>query len=54
MTGGRAETFTDVGSNDLVGYEAFVADSVSDIEFQPMYNRRLNMSPNELMGTRTA
>ncbi|KAA0055062.1 retrotransposon protein [Cucumis melo var. makuwa] len=51
-TGGRAETFADVGSNDPAGYEAFVADVASDMDFQSMYSQGLNMSPDELMGTR--
>ncbi|KAA0026057.1 retrotransposon protein [Cucumis melo var. makuwa] len=51
---GRAETFTNVGSNDPARYEAFVADAVPDTNFQPMYSQGLNMSPDELMGTRTA
>ncbi|KAA0048374.1 retrotransposon protein [Cucumis melo var. makuwa] len=53
-TGGRAESFADVGSNDPTGYDAFAANAASDTDFQPMYSRGLNMSPDELMGTRTA
>ncbi|KAL0556028.1 hypothetical protein IC582_004533 [Cucumis melo] len=53
-TGGRADTFADVGSNNPAGYEAFVADVASDMDFQSMYNQGLNMSPDELMGTRIA
>ncbi|KAA0040875.1 retrotransposon protein [Cucumis melo var. makuwa] len=51
---GRTKTFVDVESNDHVGYKAFSADAAPDIEFQPMYNQGLDLSPNELMGTRTA
>ncbi|KAA0037854.1 retrotransposon protein [Cucumis melo var. makuwa] len=50
---GRTETFTNVGSNDLAGYEAFVADATSDTDFQLMYSQGLNMSLDELMETRT-
>ncbi|TYK05687.1 retrotransposon protein [Cucumis melo var. makuwa] len=52
--GGRPKSFTDVGSNDLVRYEAFTADAASDTNFQPMYSQGLSMSLDELMGTRTA
>ncbi|KAA0037173.1 retrotransposon protein [Cucumis melo var. makuwa] len=53
-TGGRTESFADVGSNDPTGYETFATVAASDTDFQPMYNQRLNMSPGELMGTKTA
>ncbi|KAA0063768.1 retrotransposon protein [Cucumis melo var. makuwa] len=53
-TGGRVETFTDVGSNDPTGYDAFATDAALDMDFRPMYSQRLNMSPDELMGTRAA
>ncbi|KAA0059129.1 retrotransposon protein [Cucumis melo var. makuwa] len=43
----------DVGSNDPAGYEAFVADAASHTDFQLIYIQGLNMSPDELMGTRT-
>ncbi|TYK19873.1 retrotransposon protein [Cucumis melo var. makuwa] len=46
-TGGRVETFTGIRSNNLAGYEAFSADTM------PMYSQGLNMSPDELIGTRT-
>ncbi|KAA0065970.1 retrotransposon protein [Cucumis melo var. makuwa] len=52
-TEGQAKSFMDVGSNDPAGYAAFVANAASDTNFQPMYSQGLNMSPNELMGTRT-
>ncbi|KAA0067287.1 hypothetical protein IC582_011376 [Cucumis melo] len=52
-TRGQAETFMDVRLNDPAKYEAFVADAALDTDFQPMYNQGLNMSPDELMGTRT-
>ena len=29
----RPETFTDVGSNDPAGYEAFAADAAPDMDF---------------------
>ncbi|KAA0062090.1 retrotransposon protein [Cucumis melo var. makuwa] len=52
---GRTEsTFADIGSNDPTGYEAFATNATPDMDFQPMYCQRLNMSPDELMGTRTA
>ncbi|KAA0033168.1 putative nuclease HARBI1 [Cucumis melo var. makuwa] len=38
-TGGRAETFEDVRSNDPTGYATFRTDAVSDMEFQPMYSQ---------------
>ncbi|KAA0066918.1 retrotransposon protein [Cucumis melo var. makuwa] len=50
----RAKTFAEVGSNDPAGYEAFAADTALDTDFKPMYSQGLNMSPDELMGTRTA
>ena len=54
-TEGRTEsTFADIGSNDPTGYEAFATNATPDMDFQPMYCQRLNMSPDELMGTRTA
>ncbi|KAL4022851.1 hypothetical protein IC575_016597 [Cucumis melo] len=53
-TGGRAESFADVGSNNPAGYEPFTVDATPDTDFQPMYSQRLNMSPDELMGTRNA
>ncbi|KAA0047509.1 retrotransposon protein [Cucumis melo var. makuwa] len=53
-TGGRAESFTDIGSNDPAGYDAFAADAVPDTDFPPMYSPGLNMSPDDLMETRTA
>uniref|UniRef100_A0A9I9EEF2 Myb/SANT-like domain-containing protein n=1 Tax=Cucumis melo TaxID=3656 RepID=A0A9I9EEF2_CUCME len=36
-TGGRAESFADVGSNNPAGYEPFVVDATPDTDFQPMY-----------------
>ncbi|KAL0549185.1 hypothetical protein IC582_013666 [Cucumis melo] len=53
-TRGRAKTFTDVGSNDPIGYEALATDAALNIDFQPMYSQGFNMSPDELMGARTA
>ena len=53
-TGGRAESFADIGSNDPPGYDAFAADAVPDTDFPPMYSPGLNMSPDDLMETRTA
>ncbi|KAL4011834.1 hypothetical protein IC575_028897 [Cucumis melo] len=52
-TGGRAESFTDIGSNDPAGYDAFAADAAPDTNFSPMYSSGLNMSPDDLMETRT-
>lgn len=52
--GGRTETFGDVGSNELDGYERFVVDVAHDMEFQAMYSQGLDMPPDEVMGTRTA
>ncbi|KAA0060100.1 retrotransposon protein [Cucumis melo var. makuwa] len=51
--GARVETFVDVGSNYLVGYEAFTVDTEPNMDFQPMYSQGLNMSSDELMETRT-
>ncbi|KAL0559592.1 hypothetical protein IC582_004207 [Cucumis melo] len=53
-TGGRTESFADIGSNDPAGYDAFAADAVPDTDFLPMYSPGLNMSPDDLMETRTA
>ncbi|KAL0550024.1 hypothetical protein IC582_014520 [Cucumis melo] len=53
-TGGRAESFADIGSNHLAGYDAFPADVAPDTNFPPMYSLGLNMSPDDLMETRTA
>ncbi|KAL4029979.1 hypothetical protein IC575_008207 [Cucumis melo] len=53
-TGGRAESFADIGSNDPPGYDAFAADAMPDTDFPPMYSPGLNMSPDDLMETRTA
>ncbi|KAL0557057.1 hypothetical protein IC582_005575 [Cucumis melo] len=53
-TGARVEIFAEVGSNDPARYEAFAANAAPDIEFQPLYNQGLVMSPDELMGTRVA
>ncbi|KAL0546352.1 hypothetical protein IC582_016260 [Cucumis melo] len=50
-TGGRAESFADVGSNDPAEYDAFSADAAPDMDFSPMYTKGLNMSPDDLMGT---
>ncbi|KAL4028537.1 hypothetical protein IC575_011734 [Cucumis melo] len=52
-TGGRAESFVNIGSNDPAGYDAFAADTAPDTDFLPMYSQGLNMSPDDLMGTRT-
>ncbi|KAL0537717.1 hypothetical protein IC582_026702 [Cucumis melo] len=48
-TGGRAESFADIGSNDPAGY-----DAAPDTDFPPMYSSGLNMSLDHLMETRTA
>ncbi|KAL0555944.1 hypothetical protein IC582_004447 [Cucumis melo] len=48
------KSFADVGSNDPAGYDAFLADAAPDMDFPPMYNQGLNMSSDDLMGTRTA
>ncbi|KAL4014707.1 hypothetical protein IC575_026921 [Cucumis melo] len=53
-TGGRAESFADIGSNDPPGYDAFAADAMPDTDFPPTYSPGLNMSPDDLMETRTA
>uniref|UniRef100_A0A9I9EHQ6 Retrotransposon protein n=1 Tax=Cucumis melo TaxID=3656 RepID=A0A9I9EHQ6_CUCME len=53
-TGGRTECFADIGLNNPAGYDAFVADAATDTDFSPMYSQGLNMSPDDLMGTRTA
>ncbi|KAA0041596.1 retrotransposon protein [Cucumis melo var. makuwa] len=53
-TGGRAESFADVGSNDSTGYDAFATDAVPDTDFPPMYSQGLNMLSDDLMGIRTA
>uniref|UniRef100_A0A9I9EHG4 Retrotransposon protein n=1 Tax=Cucumis melo TaxID=3656 RepID=A0A9I9EHG4_CUCME len=46
--------FFGVRSNDPARYKAFTADVASNMDFQPMYSQGLNMSSNELMGTRIA
>ncbi|KAL0537290.1 hypothetical protein IC582_026267 [Cucumis melo] len=53
-TGGRVESFADIGSNHPVGYDAFPADAAPDTDFPPMYSPGLNISPDDLMKTRTA
>ncbi|KAL0534422.1 hypothetical protein IC582_028713 [Cucumis melo] len=53
-TEGRVESFADIGSNDPAGYDAFAADAAPDTNFSPMYSPGLNMSPDDLMETRTA
>ncbi|KAL0553708.1 hypothetical protein IC582_007611 [Cucumis melo] len=53
-TGGRVESFADIGSNDPAGYDAFAADAAPDTDFPSMYSQGLNMSPDDLMGTRIA
>ncbi|KAA0046363.1 retrotransposon protein [Cucumis melo var. makuwa] len=53
-TGGRVESFADIGSNDPARYDAFAADAAADTNFSPMYSPGLNMSPDDLMETRTA
>ncbi|TYJ99700.1 retrotransposon protein [Cucumis melo var. makuwa] len=50
-TGGRVESFADVGSNDPAEYDAFAADAAPDMDFPPMYSKGLNMLPDDLMGT---
>ncbi|KAA0055439.1 retrotransposon protein [Cucumis melo var. makuwa] len=47
--GGWRESFADVGSNDPTGY-----DAAPDTDFPSMYSQGLNMSLDDLMGTRTA
>ncbi|KAA0040557.1 retrotransposon protein [Cucumis melo var. makuwa] len=46
--------YDELSSNDPARYKAFTADVVSNMDFQPMYSQGLNMSSNELMGTRIA
>ncbi|KAA0050216.1 hypothetical protein IC582_021749 [Cucumis melo] len=53
-TGGRTECFADIGLNNPAEYDAFAADAATDTDFPPMYSQGLNMSPDDLMGTRTA
>uniref|UniRef100_A0A9I9EKM1 DUF8040 domain-containing protein n=1 Tax=Cucumis melo TaxID=3656 RepID=A0A9I9EKM1_CUCME len=53
-TGGWVESFADIGSNHPVGYDAFPADAAPDTDFPPMYSPGLNISPDDLMETRTA
>ncbi|KAA0035629.1 retrotransposon protein [Cucumis melo var. makuwa] len=53
-TGGWAENFADIGSNHPAGYDAFPADATPDTNFPSMYSSGLNMSPDDLMETRTA
>ncbi|KAA0041554.1 putative nuclease HARBI1 [Cucumis melo var. makuwa] len=52
-TGDWAETFGDTEPNDPTGYEAFAANAAHEMEFQAMYSQELDMSPDEVMGTRT-
>ncbi|KAA0034857.1 retrotransposon protein [Cucumis melo var. makuwa] len=52
-TEGWAETFGDVESNDPTWYVAFHTDAAPNMEFQPIYSQGLDMSPDEVMGTRT-
>uniref|UniRef100_A0A9I9E462 Retrotransposon protein n=1 Tax=Cucumis melo TaxID=3656 RepID=A0A9I9E462_CUCME len=53
-TEGRAESFAYIGSNHPAGYDAFPVDAALDTDFPPMYSPGLNMSPDDLMETRTA
>ena len=53
VIGGRTETFGDVESNDSAGYMRFRIDTVRDMEFQLIYSKGLDTSPDEVMGTRT-
>ncbi|KAL4026604.1 hypothetical protein IC575_015040 [Cucumis melo] len=52
-TGGRAESFADIGSNDPPGMTHFCR-CYADTDFPPTYSPGLNMSPDDLMETRTA
>lgn len=53
MLGGRIETFTDVGSNVPGGYEEFVADNGNDMKIPSMFSQGLDMSPDDIMDTRS-
>lgn len=46
-------TFVDVGSNVLGGYEGFASDDGNDMEFPTTYSQRLDISPDEIMETRS-
>ncbi|KAA0051872.1 retrotransposon protein [Cucumis melo var. makuwa] len=48
-TGGRSETFADVGSNDPFGYEEFTTGDGNDMEIRTMFKQGLNMSLDEFM-----
>ncbi|KAL4025449.1 hypothetical protein IC575_013846 [Cucumis melo] len=52
-TGGRAESFADIGSNDPPGYDAGAADAMPDTDFPPMYIGIEHVA-DDLMETRTA
>ncbi|KAA0061395.1 retrotransposon protein [Cucumis melo var. makuwa] len=52
-TGGRIETFVDVESNVSGWYEGLAStDDGNNIEIPTMYSQGLDMSPNDIMGTR--
>ncbi|KAA0056167.1 retrotransposon protein [Cucumis melo var. makuwa] len=51
-TGGHVETFVNVGSNVIGGYEGFIGNDGNDIEIPSMYSQGLDMSSDDIMGTR--
>ncbi|KAA0037395.1 retrotransposon protein [Cucumis melo var. makuwa] len=51
-TRGQTETFGNVGSNELGGYEGFTL--MLHTIWSLMYSQGLDMSPDEVMGIRTA
>uniref|UniRef100_A0A9I9DWQ9 Retrotransposon protein n=1 Tax=Cucumis melo TaxID=3656 RepID=A0A9I9DWQ9_CUCME len=44
VTGGRVETFTNIGSNVPKGYKGFAADNGNDMEMPSIFNQGLDMS----------
>ncbi|KAA0062004.1 retrotransposon protein [Cucumis melo var. makuwa] len=51
-TGAHAETFVDIRSNVPGGSKGVQQEDGLDMEFPTMYNPGMNMSPEDMMGTR--
>ncbi|KAL4035116.1 hypothetical protein IC575_003791 [Cucumis melo] len=51
-TGQFAETFVDIESNELAGYEGFDMSNENDMEFPFMYSQRIVMSQDDVRASR--
>ncbi|KAA0055946.1 retrotransposon protein [Cucumis melo var. makuwa] len=51
-TGQFAETFVDIESNELAGYEGFDMSDENDMEFPFMYSQRIVMSQDDVRASR--